>query len=143
MALCVHWAQPGMPGLPGTATFYERYCHFFQIPSNTQYIAAQFSMRRGRDLIMKLQHTSPQYFTTTSTRLHCSNGRLQLRQRGDRDCLRRSSSGNLKTTAGEKRTLKTKHCTQNQKTPEETEASGQTTANIINSPAPGQTDSSH
>ena len=47
MALYVHWAQLGMPGLPGTATFYEHYCHFLQIPSNTQYTAAQFSMRKG------------------------------------------------------------------------------------------------
>lgn len=54
-----------MPGLAGTATFYEHYYHFLKIPSNKQYIAAQFSMRRGRDLIMRLQHTSPpQYFTT-------------------------------------------------------------------------------
>lgn len=126
-----------MPGLAGTATFYEHYYHFLKIPSNKQYIAAQFSMRRGT------AHFSSPILHHQSTRLHCSNGRLQLRQWGDRDCLRRSSSGNLKTTAGEKITLKTKHCTQNQKTPEETEASGQTTANIINSPAPGQTDSSH
>lgn len=75
-------------------------------------------MRRGRELIMRLQHTSPPQYFATNQQLHCNNGRLQLRYGRHKLFKKESFSGNLKTTAGKKITLKTKNTAHKTKKPQ-------------------------